>query len=218
MAFQLPLENIASHPETRAAIAAARDAVGAASRVPTVIRRPDFYSAHAAKQAAQASCKLDPGGSVASVLEVFGMVDEAAARRLRTQPLAVLARMDVVLGGNGTPVSRPDAVLAVPAVIRAGGDGFFATAATHALIASAKPFGPRSGHIARAAARVVALHTGADPHNIAHTESFLSRHPDSYRQMLAGACDEAGMRAVVVGYLDAMASGALAAQRLAQAG
>lgn len=221
-------------------VRAAEEQLNTAARVPTVLRKPEVLSARAAKQAALAETKLHRPGSdsgtpdVEQFLNLYGTIDHTAATRLRTQPLAQVARLDQLLGGSGIPVAHPHVLTIVGTLSHGDGrriDGLpnspIAIVATvHALIMAASPFGPHSGTIARATARLVALHTGADPYGIAHTETHLARHP----QRLWDAVDAAALNARATGdfaraevlrelvnlYLDAVARGAEDAAALAR--
>ncbi|PRQ12161.1 hypothetical protein C1Y63_02290 [Corynebacterium sp. 13CS0277] len=189
-------------------IAAAEDAMNRAMRAPKVLRAPEVLAAHAAHQAARAEHRLGATAPLEVLLGVYGTLDAGLAARLRTQPLSVVARLDVLLGGDGTPDTRADALLQVGPLIRSAAHPLERTAAVHALLLEASPFGPRSGTIARATARLVAIHTGADAAGIAHTETHLARHPQRY----AAATGEELMAL----YIDAFAAGARDAELLAR--
>lgn len=183
----------------------AQDVVSAAHRRPAALRKPDLLVAESVLRGARLSTLIEghpapvdrePEGLFANVVSVHSQLSpgsiQANAATLRRSPANVLARMDVAAGGDGRPVgpaaaervrmiaklldanspARPHAVL-LPQVI-------------HAEIAAHELFGPRSGVIARATSRLVAVATGFDPRGLAVPEVHYNRHRREYGEVLAG--------------------------------
>ena len=85
----------------------------------------------------------------------------------------------------------------------------------HAEIAAGEFFGPRSGVVARVAARLAAIHTGFDPRGFAVPEVYFHRHSKDYRECRANYRDRPGE--VVLFHLSAWAAGGKEADAIARA-
>lgn len=196
-----PLAALDSLEGVPSGFAAARDGIDALLRDRGLRRTTPEQTAESLLLGAHASAVL--AGSASSLEEVReGRGDDvaAAAVRLSTEvlaqvptlssaPVQAFARLDVLAGGDGAPVSPAGAarlqtlgrtVLAtsVPALLVA--------AVVHADIATARPFGERSGLVARAAERLVLAARGVDPKSLIVPEAGHLSLRAAYESNLRG--------------------------------
>ncbi|WPF66318.1 MULTISPECIES: hypothetical protein [unclassified Corynebacterium] len=174
---------------------AARD-IAAVHRRPVNLRRYQVTSAESVLRGARTTMLIDafpPASSAPEALEVGGYAllapshIEATARTWARAPLQVIARLDVLFGGTGVP--REGAAVRLREVgelVVAGGDDALLPQVMHAEIAAREVFGPRSGAVARVAARVAAVSSGFDPRGLAVPEPYLYRHRHEYAAALEG--------------------------------
>lgn len=209
--------------------ALARQAAGdiaAVHRCPVNLRRYQVTSAESVLRGARSTLLIDalpPASSALELREVGGYAllapshIEATARTWARAPLQVIARLDVLFGGTGVP--RPGAserLRTLGAVAVAGGDDALIPQVVHAEIAAREMFGPRSGAVARVAARVAAVSGGFDPRGLAVPEPYLYRHRRAYREAIGGyAASEEGVSQLLELLLRAWIDGAREAESIA---
>lgn len=156
-------------------------AIAAVHRRPVSLRRSDVTSSEGVLRGAKLSALID-GFSVESAIAVATVLSpssvEATARTFLRAPLQVLARMDVLAGGDGKPVDNVATVQQLSQVIVSGAE--FLPGVVHGVLLAYAPFGPRSGMIARACSRLAAVATGFDPRGLCVPEVYLHRHRAAY--------------------------------------
>lgn len=201
-----PLAPLLELPGVAEAVEAARDAVAEVHRHPANRRGWPTTAAEASVRAARASAALDGGaveipssGSVTDpVLAGALRVAEAIGPLLGTwqkAPLQALARLHVLAAADlvdSSELGRPSTGgerLELLASLVAGGTKVPApvlVAVVHGELLALAPFGPVSGVIARAAARLTMIGTGLDTKGLAVPEVAYLRRADEYRSALAG--------------------------------
>lgn len=169
-------------------------------RRPAALRKPGIIASESALRGARLSTLIDgheadsstePQGEFGRSVSVYSLlapdrVGQTGRTMLRASA-QVMARMDVLAGGGGTPATPEAAqrlrtlgtVISNPNV-----SGAIAAQVVHAEIAAHQIFGERSGLIGRAASRVMAVASGFDPSGIAVPEVYLHRNRDQYRELL----------------------------------
>lgn len=224
-----PLAALAARGRIAALAEQARADLAAVHRRPAVLRKPAIIAGEAAVRGARLSALIDghplvdsatrevaADSPLAHALSAYSLVapspvvDRSVATWLRA-PAQLLAQLDVRAGGRGRPVTADGAhrLRTLGAVILAPGiDGTVATQVVHGEIAGHGIFGPRSGLVARVAARVSAVASGFDPAGLAVPEVFYSRHRARYEQMLAAFGDGDGVVDAVEFFLEAWIAGA----------
>lgn len=186
----------------------AAEAIAKVHRRPAGLRKPDVISSESLLRGARASVALDGGefprdsagtsglvGAAAHAVSVYALLAPerlaTSARTFQRAPLQVLARMDVAAGGTGTPagdaarVQRLASLIVAPEAQRGVAFDRLLPVVVHAEIAAGGLFGPRSGVVARAAARLAAVVTGFDPRGFAVPETYFNRHRQPYLKLLA---------------------------------
>ncbi|MCZ9309953.1 hypothetical protein L8V23_09300 [Corynebacterium sp. c6VSa_13] len=226
-------EELGARAELGAVAQAAADAIAAVHRRPVSLRKPELTGAESVLRGARMSALIDAPSSrsldpddpgVRRAIDVYSVlapsVAQQTARALTRSPMQVLARMDVLAGGPGRPLSD----FAAQRVLRLGqlisdtrprgslGDALIPQV-VHAEILVARPFGARSGLIARAACRAMAVASGFDPRGLAVPETYLNRNRAAYLEAQAGA-ETVGLIRLVV---QAWAAGAQEAEGIARA-
>lgn len=181
----------------------ASDATARIARVhrrPAALRKTAVIASESALRGARLSTLIDghvadpttePDGDFGRSVSVYSLlapekVAQASATLLRA-PAQVAARMDVLAGGRGVPVTADGAerLRTLGAVIsHSKVSGVLATQVVHAEIAAHRIFGDRSELIARAMSRLMAVASGFDPSGIAVPEVHLHRHRARYREVL----------------------------------
>ncbi|MGP6175533.1 hypothetical protein [Corynebacterium sp. A21] len=211
----------------------ARAAIATVHRRPVSLRRPEVTGSESVLRGARLSALIDghevdlgsePTGALGGAISCYSLLApsmvERTARTFGRAPLQVLARMDVLAGGTGIPVSAvASARLQTLAKVIVGGahDGLLPQI-VHGEIASAGVFGPRSGVVARAAGRLAAVHSGFDPRGLAVPETYLNRHRKTYEQALAGfGSGPEGVAVFLELMFRAWEAGAAEAEAIAQA-
>ncbi|QGU06278.1 hypothetical protein COCCU_01590 [Corynebacterium occultum] len=179
----------------------ARAAIAAVHRRPVSLRHPEVTGSESVLRGARLSTLIDghdidlgsePAGPLGQAISCYSLLApgklESSARTFGRAPLQVLARMDVLAGGDGVPVAAAGAtrLRTLTQVIVGGAHDGLLPQIVHGEIASAQIFGPRSGLVARAACRLAAVHSGFDPRGLAVPESYLNRHRREYAMALAG--------------------------------
>jgi hypothetical protein len=207
-----PLAPLAELPGVAEAAEEAREALGKAHRHRSNLRGWPANAAEAALRAARASSVLDEG---ALQLAEDGTPDPVLAGALRVAeaveggetalvgvwqraPLQALARLHTLAAADladedrlGRPRVHPEigqrlALLAdivtggtrVPAPVLAG--------VVHGELLTLAPFGTADGVVARAAARLVTITTGLDPHGLGVPEVYWMRQSGDYRAAARG--------------------------------
>ncbi|MDK8450420.1 hypothetical protein [Corynebacterium mastitidis] len=206
--------------------------IAAVHRHPASLRRFEVTASESALRGARSGALIDAPGdapvSGARVLEggvgPYAVLApgsaEAMARTWARAPLQVLARLDVLAGGTGLPGEGAAGRLRLLGeAVRAGGDDALVPQVVHAEIAARGLFGPRSGAVARVAARVAAMASGLDPRGLAVPEPYLYRNRAGYRAALGGYASGApeGVLALVELLLRAWIDGAREAGAIADA-
>lgn len=159
----------------------ATDAIAAVHRRPVSLRRADVTSSEGVLRGAKLSALIDaqPAETAIAVATLLAPdTVETSARIFLRAPLQILARMDVLAGGDGKPDSNVAALQQLARVIVSGTD--FLPGVVHGLLLESGSFGPRTGIIARAASRLAAVATGFDPRGLTVPEVFLHRHREEY--------------------------------------
>ncbi|MBK4151854.1 oxidoreductase [Corynebacterium macginleyi] len=210
-------------------------AIARAHRRPAGLRRYEVISAESLMRGARASVALDgyaipphpgPGdvksGPLAGAVSAYSMaapeVVNSTVRTFARAPLQVFARIDVAAGGNGIPSGDSARLQGLACLIAQGSGPAFRDllpSVVHAEIAAGEFFGPRSGVVARVAARLAAMHTGFDPRGFAVPEVYFHRHSKAYQQCRANYRDRPGE--VVLFHLAAWAVGGKEADAIARA-
>ena len=183
MSFAHPLDALTTVAGVADAEQHASAAIAAVHRRPVNLRRSEITSSESAVRGARLSALLS-GGSEDAEVSAYSLLApaqlQATARTFQRTPLQVLARLDVLLGGSGTPLSGAPRLSTLaqlivgPAHPRAGLLPVF----VHMELEAGEFFGPRSGSIARVASRVTAVMTGFDPRGLAVPETYLHRHQE----------------------------------------
>ncbi|RNE49078.1 hypothetical protein [Corynebacterium alimapuense] len=205
--------------------AEATAAIAAVHRRPVSLRRSDLTGAESVLRGARTSALIDdpatrlidePTGVLGSAISVYGLL---APDRLQTSagifgraPLQILARMDVLSGGEGIPEdpSNTKRLHHLATVITSESlPAALLPQVVHGEILGRQIFGERSGTIARAASRLAAVADGFDPRGLAVPEPYLSRHRGSYLETVATfdqnpvAFMELGLRSWIAGAQEA---------------
>ncbi|GAB2502450.1 hypothetical protein [Corynebacterium atrinae] len=224
-----PLEPLLSQWKVADVASEAVAAIATVHRRPVSLRRSDLTGSESVLRGARTSALIDdpgvrlsdsPTGGLGSAISVYSLLApdslDSSARTFLRAPLQILARMDVLAGGNGHPVdaaagarlqglSRLVSVdSAWPALL---------PVIVHGEILAHRPFGPRSGGIARAASRLAAVANGFDPRGLAVPETYLNRHRDAYLASVNAGYGADFARLV----LQAWVAGAVEAEAIARA-
>jgi hypothetical protein len=201
-----PLAPLLDLPGVAEAVEAARDAVAEVHRHPANRRGWPTTAAEASVRAARASAALDGGaveipadGSVSDPLLAGSLrVAEAIGPLLGTwqkAPLQALARLHVLAAADlveSSSLGRPSSSgtrLELLASLVAGGTkapGPVLVSVVHGELLSLAAFGPVSGLIARAAARLTMIGTGLDTKGLAVPEVAYLRRSAEYHSALEG--------------------------------
>ncbi|QMV86291.1 hypothetical protein HW450_06190 [Corynebacterium hindlerae] len=163
---------------------AATETIAAVHRRPVSLRRSAVTSSEAVLRGARLSALIDaiPAETAIDVASVLAPdAVEGTARTFLRAPLQVLARMDVLAGGDGKPTDNVVALQQLAQVIVTGHE--FLPGVVHGVVLGCQPFGARSGVIARAASRLAAVATGFDPRGLTVPEVYLHRHARAYQEL-----------------------------------
>ncbi|KQB87228.1 hypothetical protein [Corynebacterium lowii] len=165
----------------------ATEDIAAVHRRPVNLRRSEVTASESALRGARSSALIDaapqPPISAYGVLAP-GYVESITRTWLRA-PLQVLARLDVLSGGDGVPQTEVERLHGLRDMIVAGEDDALLPQVVHAEIAAREVFGERSGTVARVAGRIAAIASGFDPRGLAVPEPYLYRHRAEYHAALA---------------------------------
>lgn len=212
---------------------AATAAIAAVHRRPVNLRRAEITGSESVLRGARTSALLDapqaaPGADPAQApgpaVSVHGLLApdslQSSARTFRRAPLQILARMDTLAGGDGTPTTREGAaqLRVLARVITSPAHPALLPQIVHGEILSRRVFAERSGLVARAACRLAAVTTGFDPRGLAVPEPWLNRRRGEYEAAAAGFADgPEGVRVFVELLLRAWIAGAEEAEAIARA-
>lgn len=239
-----PLAPLLDLPGVADAAATARAAVDAVHRHPANRRGWPAGATEASVRAARASAALS-GGSTA--LTEGGVADPVTAGALRVAavldgeslptvlgvwrraPLQVLARLHLLAAAGlapdaelGRPREGAGERLELLGQLVTGGTRVPAAvlaAVVHGELLGLAPFGTADGVVARAAARLVAVSTGLDVHNLTVPEVSWYRRPQVYRDQAQGFAGgtAAGVGTWITACCSALAAGAAEAGSIADA-
>lgn len=224
-----PLEPLLDDWKVADVAIAAVAAIAAVHRRPVSLRRSDLTGSESVLRGARTSALIDdpgvrlsdsPTGGLGAAISVYSLLApdslDASARTFLRAPLQILARMDVLAGGDGHPIdARAGARLQGLSRLVSMDTAWAALlpVIVHGEILAHRPFGPRSGVIARAASRLAAVSNGFDPRGLAVPETYLNRHREEYLASADGGYG--GEFAEVV--LQAWVAGAAEAEAIARA-
>ncbi len=233
MSVDDPLSPLLSLGDVAPLVDAATAAIAAVHRRPVNLRRAEVTGSESVLRGARTSALLDgaqvsldtaPVGVLGQAISVYGLLApdslQASARTFGRAPLQVLARMDSLAGGDGTPVTADGAqrLRVLARVITSPAHPALLPQIVHGEILTGRIFGTRSAVIARAASRLAAVTTGFDPRGLAVPEPWLNRHRDDYGAAAAGFADgPEGVRVFVELLLRAWVAGAEEAEAIARA-
>lgn len=227
-------------PGVSEAVQNARSALAALHNHPANRRGWAATSAAASVRAARASAALD-GGDPALDAEAGSISDPVLAGALRVaaalgsaapvwrrSPLQVLARLHTLAGADlvgdssslGRPVRGASRIAALAATVVA--DQLPApvlAAVVHGELLTLRPFGVADGVVARAAARLVAVSTGLDPHALGVPEVAQLRAGKRYEELAAGYAEgtAAGTAGWIVAVCEWFSAGAREGRSIADA-
>lgn len=223
------------------AVKAAQDAVFAVHRHPANLRAASATAAEASVRAARASAAIEgadpqiPTDAPVTDPVLTGALRVAEAvesllptwRRAPRQALArlhVLAAADLVSDPDALGRPRPDTAtrLDLLAHLVTGGtsvSGVVLAAVVHGELVTLRPFGTGDGVVARAAARLTMIATGADPKSLTVPEVAYLRQARRYRETAGSFAtgEPAGVREWLLFCCEALDAGAREARGIAQA-
>ncbi|WP_067820479.1 oxidoreductase [Nocardia inohanensis] len=203
-----PLQPLVDLPGVREAADKARDALAEVHRHRANRRGWPTTAAEAAVRAARSSAAIE-GGSIdlpadgnvedpilAGALRVGQALDGEALTNLvgvwQRAPLQALARLHLLAAADlvedqqqlGRPRNVPGVAerldLLTQTITTTKAPAPVIAAVVHGELLSLKPFGTADGIVARAAARLVAVSTGLDPHSLGVPEVFYLRRHQPY--------------------------------------
>lgn len=208
-----PLQPLVELPGVRAAADKARDALAEVHRHKANRRGWPTTAAEAAVRAARSSAAIDGGSAqlpadgtpdpiLAGALRVGQALDGEGLRNLtgvwQRAPLQALARLHLLAaadlvddkdllgrprGGSGV-AERLD--LLAQTVLGSSAPAPVVAAVVHGELLSLRPFGSADGIVARAAARLVTVSSGLDPHALGVPEVFWLRRRQAYLDAAGG--------------------------------
>lgn len=164
-----------------------KEAMAAVHRRPLVLREGEGLAAYCALQGAAISAYLDPSMPADAVGAMYSEI--LTELPLTHAPLEVLAKLDTIGGGPGTPDPRAVSALNLLAntITRTnltGLNGAVVAAAALATIRNTHAFGPRSNHIGRIMVRLILRASGLDPAGIAVWEIWERNNTNHMQQAL----------------------------------
>lgn len=210
-----PLDPLVALPGVRLAADAARDALAQVHRHKANRRGWPVTAAEAAVRAARSSAAIEgastvlpPDGKVedpvlAGALRVGQALDGDALRTLvavwQRAPLQALARLHLLAAADlvtdesmlgrprvGDPEVGPRLDLLAQVATTSAAPAPVIAAVVHGELLALRPFGVGDGVVARAAARLVAVGSGLDPHNLGVPEVTWMRRKQTYEAAAAG--------------------------------
>ncbi|STC69446.1 hypothetical protein [Corynebacterium pilosum] len=220
-----PLSPYLELGEVSSLVDEATSTIARAHRRPAALRRADVIVSESVLRGAKLSALLD-GVEIAQHVSPYAVLSpetsEATARTFRRAPAQVFARLDVAAGGPGYSLldEGPARLQALARLVgSADDDGLVLAAVMHLEILGRQLFGPRSGVVARVAARCALLGSGVDPLGIAVPETYLHRHKADYAAVAQGWAtgEEAAVTAGLEFMLRAFAAGGVEADGIAAA-
>lgn len=209
-----PLRPLVELPGVRAAADKARDALAEVHRHKANRRGWPTTAAEAAVRAARSSAAIDGGSAqlpaddtppdpiLAGALRVGQALDGDGLRNLtgvwQRAPLQALARLHLLAAADlvddkdrlGRPrvgegvAERLD--LLAQTVLGSSAPAPVVAAVVHGELLSLRPFGSADGIVARAAARLITVSSGLDPHALGVPEVFWLRRRQAYLDAAAG--------------------------------
>lgn len=208
-------EFLRAQGEIAAREAEAKEALRAVHRRPINLRRHEVTTAASALRGAKLSALLEgaeePGHTTSYSLLTEEKLQGVARNFLRA-PAQVCAQLDVLCGGEGK-ARQPQRI---HGLARLAGDvegQVLYPQIVHGEVLGRKIFGPRSGQVARVAARLAAVASGFDPRGLAVPEVYLHRHARRYAEVMGAWEDEPA--AAVEFLLEAWIAGAAEAESIA---
>ncbi|WP_040788057.1 hypothetical protein [Nocardia paucivorans] len=208
-----PLQPLVDLPGVRAAADKARDALAEVHRHKANRRGWPATAAEAAVRAARSSAAIDGGSTqlpadgapdpiLAGALRVGQALDGDGLRNLtgvwQRAPLQALARLHLLAAADLVEdkdrLGRPRADTGVSerldllaqTVLGSAAPAPVVAAVVHGELLSLQPFGSADGIVARAAARLVTVSSGLDPHALGVPEVFWLRRRQAYLDGAAG--------------------------------
>lgn len=242
-----PLQPLVDLPGVREAADRARDALAAVHRHKANRRGWPTTAAEAAVRAARSSAAIDGGSTelpadgrvadpiLAGSLRVGQALDGDALRNLagtwQRAPLQALARLHLLAAADlvtdERSLGRPradDGVaerldLLAQTIVASTAPAPVIAAVVHGELLALRPFGSADGIVARAAARLVSVSSGLDPHALGVPEVFWLRRRQAYLDAAAGfgAGDATGVGGWVIFCCGALEDGAREATSIADA-
>ncbi|KAA8722319.1 hypothetical protein [Corynebacterium spheniscorum] len=208
-------EFLRAQREIAAREAEAKEALRAVHRRPINLRRHEVTTAASALRGAKLSALLE-GDDASRHTTSYSLLTEeklqGVARNFLRAPAQVCAQLDVLCGGEGK-ARHPERI---HGLARLAGDvegQVLYPQIVHGEVLGRKIFGPRSGQVARVAARLAAVASGFDPRGLAVPEVYLHRHARRYAEVM-GAWED-GPAAAVEFLLEAWIAGAAEAESIA---
>ncbi|MFI5781410.1 oxidoreductase [Nocardia sp. NPDC051570] len=202
------LQPLADLPGVREAADRAREALAEVHRHKANRRGWPTTAAEAAVRAARSSAAIDGGSTelppdgqvadpiLAGALRVGQALDGDALRNLvaiwSRAPLQALARLHLLAAADlvtdqeqlGRPRSAPGVAerldLLAQTVLTSTAPAPVLAAVVHGELLALQPFGSADGLVARAAARLVSVSSGLDPHSLGVPEVFWLRRRQAY--------------------------------------
>lgn len=187
------LEHLAQNPVVQPSLERATDAIEAVHRRPVNLRKVAITSSESAVRGAKTASKLsDQDQSVC--LKAYSVLApdsvDATCRTLRRAPLQVLARVDVLAGGNGRPdAGQAGAAQELAAVLSQDPHPGVIPALVLPTIAGQAMFAERSLLVALVAARAAANTFGFDPRGLCVPEPYYLRHKQQFLTLVRSALD-----------------------------
>ncbi len=218
LAWLVSLEGVAS------AFAAARDGIDVMLRDRGLRRTAPELTGESLLIGAWASASLD--GSESSLEDVRGSGGDAVARDavrlsaellslvpvVRRAPLQAFARLHVLAGGSGQPVSGVERLRSLAELLLAdtAAPALLVASIVHADLMSVAPFPDRNGLVARAAERLVLVARGVDEKSLVVPEAGHLALREAYESNLRGYASgsSAGIHAWLLYAAEAFTAGA----------
>lgn len=215
-----PLSHLAAHSDLAPLIDEATAEIQAVHRRPVSARKSRITSSEGILRGARLAALLGnfPENHVVDAYSILAPnLREQTARTFSKAPLQIFAKLDVLLGGSGQPINSEAAARLnlLGHVITVKPHEAIIPAVVQGEVAAHQLFGPRSGIIGLAAARVSAVASGFDPLGLTVPEVYFHRHQAEFVEKRA----EFGTNAVpfIALYLAAMRAGAAEAAGIATA-
>ncbi|WP_128890605.1 hypothetical protein [Corynebacterium pelargi] len=216
--------DFAAHPDLAPALSQAHLAIQAVHRRPVNLRKFALTSSESAVRGAamaQRCSGVDLQQCMAAYSVLAPDVVEATTRTFLRAPLQVLAKIDVLAGGDGRPRQGSAAQLQQLAALlqqRPPADGAILAGIVQAGIIATNAFDARSVLIGLVASRCAAISYGFDPRGLGVPETWLHRHRQRYLASAhASLNSEEAMIDFLGLFLEATIKGAAEAEGIAEA-